>query len=218
MLKVQRFAALILFSASLLIGCKSAERVMFRTPMRQLSTQLPALEVAVDNGPMAMTEGALVDDPMRVFKQEVDKNLISTTDSAKFGYAKLLIVKAEPQRTGRFFQAMQMATFMVPSLLGIPVEYCRTNVTAEVQILNALGDTVGVYHGAGRSKVRVAMYHGYSQSQAPRLADMQALRLALDQIRPQLENDVDSLRQQLLTSGPISTPITVDEPVTTSVK
>ena len=47
------------------------------------------------------------------------------------------------------------------------------------------------------------MYHGYSQSKAARLSDVQALRLALDQIRPKLDADADTLRLQLATSGPV---------------
>ena len=68
---------------------------------------------------------------------------------------------------------------MTPSLLGVPLEWYRTNITAEVQIINARGEVIGTYTGTGRSKVRVAMYHGYGQSKAARLSDVQALRLAL---------------------------------------
>lgn len=176
---------------------------MFKAPSRRLSRQLPPLELALDNGPLALTEGALPEDPMRVFKQEAAQNLLEAADSANFGYAKLHVTKAEVKRTGKFFQGVQMVTLMVPSLLGLPLEYYRTNVKVELQILNSKGDTIGTYAGAGRSKVRVAMYHGYSQAKAPRLADVQALRLALDQIRPQLEADSDTLRTQLLVAGPL---------------
>ncbi|WBA42128.1 hypothetical protein [Hymenobacter canadensis] len=203
MIALLRIPLLLLFGASVLAGCKSADRVMFQTPSHRLSSQLPPLEITVDNGPMAFTEGALPEDPLRVFRQEVGQNLMEAADSSRYGYVKLLVKEAEVTRTGRFFQGVQMVTMMVPSLLGLPIEYYRTNVQAEVQILNAQNEVIGTYAGAGRSKVRVAMYHGYSQANAPRLADMQALRLALDQIRPQLEASADTLRQQLLAAGPL---------------
>lgn len=189
----------------LLTGCKSADRIMFQTPTNRLSSQLPPLDIAVDNGPLAQAEsdGALPDDPLRVFQQEASQNLIEPSDSVRFGYAKLLVTDAKAKRMGKFFQGLQMITLMIPSLLGLPVQYCRTEVKAEVQIINSHGEVIGTYAGAGRSKVRVAMYHGYSQASAPRLADMQALRLALDQIRPKLEIDADTLRQQLMAIGPI---------------
>ncbi|WBO85126.1 hypothetical protein [Hymenobacter yonginensis] len=203
MIALLRLPLSLLLAATVLAGCKSADRVMFQTPNHRLSSQLPPLEITVDNGPMAFTEGALPDDPLRVFRQEVGQNLMEAADTSRYGYVKLLVKQAEVTRTGRFFQGVQMVTMMVPSLLGLPVEYYRTNVQAEVQILNAHNDVIGTFSGAGRSKVRVAMYHGYSQANAPRLADMQALRLALDQIRPQLEASADTLRQQLLATGPL---------------
>lgn len=140
---------------------------------------------------------------MRAFKQEAAQNLMEPTDTVNFGYAKLRVTKADVKRTGKFFQGVQMTTLMLPSLLGLPLEYYRTDVSVQLQILNAKGDTLRTYTGAGRSKVRVAMYHGYSQAKAPRLSDVQALRLAFDQLRPQLEADADTLRQQLLTAGPL---------------
>ncbi|MBC6697957.1 hypothetical protein [Hymenobacter sp. BT190] len=203
MISLLRFSLLLLFAATTLAGCKSADRVMFQTPSHRLSSQLPPLEVTVDNGPMALTEGALPEDPLRVFRQEVGQNLMEAADSSRYGYVKLLVKQADVTRTGRFFQGVQILTMMVPSLLGLPVEYYRTTVQAEVQILNARNEVIGTYTGAGRSKVRVAMYHGYSQTTAPRLADIQGLRLALDQIRPQLEANADTLRQQLLSAGPL---------------
>ena len=65
-----------------------------------------------------------------------------------------------------------MLTLMTPSLLGIPLEWYRTDVKAEVQIIDSRGEVIGTYAGRGRSKVRVAMYHGYGQSKAARLADV----------------------------------------------
>jgi hypothetical protein len=55
--------------------------------------------------------------------------------------------------------------------------------------------------GTGNSEVKVAMYHGYSQTTAPRLADVIALRGAMAQIRPQLDTATARLRPLLLERG-----------------
>ncbi|MBC6988479.1 MULTISPECIES: hypothetical protein [Hymenobacter] len=176
---------------------------MFRTPSASLSTRLPTLEVAVQTGPLAASDGALPEDPQKLFQNEINQNITDSGDSLLFGYARLQVTEATAARAGRGFQAFQMLTFMAPSLFGMPLEYRRTSLRAEVQIMNDRGQVIGTYEGIGRSNVRVAMYHGYSQSDAPRLADADALRLALAQIRPQLETDSDTLRMQLLATEPI---------------
>ncbi|WP_176899404.1 hypothetical protein [Hymenobacter terrestris] len=175
---------------------------------------LPKLQAVVDAGPLTTnSEDGFPDDPGKLFRQELSYHLAESAttgldvglDSVQYGYAKLQIIQATQQRTGRVLQIFQMLTLMTPSLLGIPLEWYRTDVRAEVQIIDAHGETIGTYTGQGRSKVRVAMYHGYGQGygHASRLADVQALRLALDQIRPQLEQAADTVRQQLLSTGPI---------------
>jgi len=193
---------LVLLATLLVTGCRSANRIMARSPNAVLEKRLPSLQLEVDPGPMAATDGALPEDPQKIFDTEMHHNIMEPADSTEaFGYAKLQIHDATISRGGKGFQAFQMMTLLTPSLLGMPLEYCRTHVEAELQLIDAHGNVIGTYTGTGSSNVRVAMYYGYSQSQAPRLADVEALRQALGQIRPQLESDVDSLRQKLLRAG-----------------
>jgi hypothetical protein len=184
-------------------GCKSAEQSLFRTPAAPISTRLPALETSVDIGPLAETEGALPEDPRLLFQRELRQNITVPADSAQFGYAKLVITNSSMWRTGKGLQAFQMVTLMLPTLLGLPMEYYCSKLEAVVQIMNAKGDVIGTYHGLGTSRVRVAMYSGYGQTAAPRLADAEALKQALAQIRPQLGTDAGRLRDELLLTGPL---------------
>jgi hypothetical protein len=50
------------------------------------------------------------------------------------------------------------------------------------------------------------MYHGYSQTDAPRLADVMALREALDKVRPQLDTAATRLRPLLMAGGAVNNP------------
>lgn len=198
---------LLLPAVLLVTGCRSASRVMARSQNAVLEKRLPALQLEIDPGPMAATDGALPDDPQKIFDTEMHHNIMEPADSTEaFGYAKLQVHDATVSRGGKGFQAFQMMTLLTPSLLGMPLEYCRTHIEAELQVIDAQGTVLGSYIGTGSSNVRVAMYYGYSQSQAPRLADVEALRQALSQIRPQLESDVDSLRQKLLHTGLVQPP------------
>ncbi|SDX32529.1 hypothetical protein [Hymenobacter psychrophilus] len=215
MQNLYRSSVILCLAALSLSGCKSTEKAVFHTIRSNSSVAvgtLPKLESVVDAGPLSTnSEDGYPEDPNKVFRQELSYHLAEPAatgldvglDSVQYGYAKLQITQANQQSTGRVLQIFQMLTLMTPSLLGIPLEWYRTEVQAEVQIIDARGETIGTYSGRGRSKVRVAMYHGYDQGQASRLADVQGLRLALDQIRPQLEQAADTLRQQLLSTGPV---------------
>ncbi|GAB3307040.1 hypothetical protein [Hymenobacter tenuis] len=199
---------LLLSVLSLGLGsCKSSEKAIFHAIRSNNSVELgrlPRLEAIIEPGPLAATDGALPDDASKVFRQELAFHLAEPQpDSNTYGHARMVVTQAKLERTGRFLQGFQMLTLMTPSLLGLPLEWYRTSVKAEVQILDAKGNLLASYTGTGRSKVRVAMYHGYSQTAAPRVSDVQALRLALDQIRPKLNAASDTLRRELISAGPL---------------
>ncbi|OON68805.1 hypothetical protein B0919_11515 [Hymenobacter sp. CRA2] len=186
-----------------LLGCKSTDKVLFQPSPMALSSRLPSLEVRVDNGPLDSSEGAQPEDAQQLFEREVHMNLTEPEDTARFGTAVLQVQQCRVVRRGRVLQAFQMLTFMAPSVLGVPLEHYEAELQATVQVLNAKGNILGTYSGRGTSRVRVALYHGYSQTQAPRLADVAALREALAQIKPQMEVDAERLRAALLATGPI---------------
>lgn len=193
--------ALGLLTLTLLLGCVSEKRLMQQTPVATIANRLPPIETMTDPGPLANTDGADPDDAQRIFRNEIRQNIAEPTDSAAFGYARLTVTKAAARRTNKGLQYFQFLTLMTPSLLGLPLETYKTDVTAEVQITDVTGKILGTYTGTGHSNVRVAMYYGYSQRTAPRLSDLIALRSALAQIRPQLDSAAGRLRPLLLAGG-----------------
>ena len=190
-----------------LSACKSVKGAFTETPTAVISHRLPAMEISADPGPLAMNDGALPEDALQVFKGEMQRNVLEPVDSATFGYARLIVTKVHTNRTGRTLQAAQVMTMLTPSLAGAPLEWYKTNIEAEVQMMNANGELIGTYTGKGMSNVKVAMYHGYSQTTAPRLADVLALREALAQIRPQLDSAATRLRPLLVASGKVVAPV-----------
>ena len=200
-----RYSLILLLALPIVGGCKSSEEAFYSAVHSNHSVsigKLPRLEEVVEAGPLNATEGAYPDDASKVFRQELAYHMAEPDDTLEYGYAKLIITEANVTHAGRALQAFQMATLMTPSLFGLPLEWYRTEVKAEVQIINSKGEVLGSYSGTGRSNVRVAMYSGYSQTSAPRISDVQGLRLALDQIRPQLDTAALSLREQLIAAGP----------------
>lgn len=207
-MKIARSFALLVLSPALLLApaCISVKSMMKSTPSAAISKRLPPLEILADQGPLAMNDGALPEDPLKIFQQECRVNLTEPTDSATYGYAKLIVKKVRTVRTGRAVQGFQVLTFMIPAVIGIPLEWYKTTLQAEVQVSDAAGNLLGSYLGSGTSAVKVAMYHGYSQTAAPRLADVVALRNAMAQIRPQLDTATARLRPLLLAGGTVENP------------
>jgi hypothetical protein len=185
-------------------GCMSAKGMFTSTPTAVISKRLPPLEITADPGPLAMNDGALPEDPLRMFKAELQRNILEPTDSVTYGYARLVVTKVHTSRTGRSLQAAQVVTMLAPSVVGAPLEWYKTDLQAEVQLMNASGELLGTYTGKGTSNVKVAMYHGYSQTDAPRLADVIALREALAQIRPQIDTASARLRPLMLAGGQVN--------------
>ncbi|HEX8657141.1 MAG TPA: hypothetical protein VF690_06395 [Hymenobacter sp.] len=207
-MKLTRQLATLAFAPLLLLApaCVSVKPMMKTPEATAIAKRLPALEILADQGPLAMNDGALPEDPLRFFEQECKAHLVEPTDSITYGYAKLVVRKVSTRRAGRGLQAAQMAMLMLPSVFGIPLEWYRTTLQAEVQVSDAAGNLLGTYTGTGTSNVKVAMYHGYSQTAAPRLADIIALRGAMAQIRPQLDTATARLCPLLLAAGTIENP------------
>ena len=217
-MKLTRQLALLALAPALLVApaCVSVKSMMKSTPSAAISKRLPALEILADQGPLAMNDGALSEDPLKIFQQECRINLTEATDSATYGYAKLIVKKVKTLRTGRGLQGLQVFTFLVPAVIGVPLEWYKTTLQAEVQVSDAAGNLLGSYTGTGKSEVKVAMYHGYSQTAAPRLADIIALRGAIAQIRPQLDTATARLRPLLLAGGTVENPTLPSSSVTTT--
>jgi hypothetical protein len=189
------------FALAGLGACKSVKGTFSATPTATITKRLPPLEITADPGPLAMNE-----DPLRMFKAELQRNVLEPTDTATYGYARLVVTKVKTVRTGRSLQAAQVITFLIPSVFGAPLEWYKTDIQAEVQMMNANGELLGTYAGKGSSSVKVAMYSGYSQTEAPRLADVLALREALAQIRPQLDTASTRLRPLMMAGGQVNNP------------
>jgi hypothetical protein len=183
-------------------ACVAPGRVLQHLPSAMNAHMLPPLEPAVELGALQNTAATTPEDLLRLFQNEVYRNVAEPTGMATFGTAHLLVTEAQSRRTGRALQLLQFCTMLTPSLLGVPLETYQTTLTARVQICDAGGQLVAEYEGQGTARVRVALYYGFSQHQAPGLADALALRLALAEIRPQLDAAAGRLRPLLLASGP----------------
>ena len=187
-------------------ACVATNHALQSIPSAANTNRLPAMESEVEMGALVNTDATLPEDLQRLFQSELDHNLADPTGATSFGRAHLTVTQARVLRKGRVLQAFQVLTMLAPSVLGLPLETYQTTLTAKLQIRDAHDNLLGEYVGKGQSKVTVAIYYGYSQLKAPALSDAVALRMALAQIRPQLDSAANRLRPLLLASGPTDAP------------
>ncbi len=187
-------------------ACRSSRHLLTRVPTAPIANRLPPLELAAELGTLVNNDGALPEDPTQALTGEMHTNVVELTDTATYGYVHLTIPEASSRRTGKLVQFMQFVTLFTPTLIGVPLETYRSTVKANLEITDAQGKLLGNYAAVGQGKARVAAYYGYSQKDAPRLADVTALQNALANIRPQLDTAVARLRPLLLAGGPVDHP------------
>jgi hypothetical protein len=176
-------------------ACVAPGHVLLHLPSAVNNHQLPPLEPEVEVGALTSTSP---DDLLLLFQNEIYRNVAEPTASATVGTARLLVTEAQLKRTGRALQIIQLSTLLTPTLLAIPLETYQASLTARVQIRDGQGKVLGEYEGRGQAKARVAMYYGFSQHEAPGVADALALRMALAQIRQQLDSAAARLTPLLL--------------------
>lgn len=193
---------LTLFRFSLLAfaapACIAPGHVLQHLPSAVNAHLLPPLEPKVEMGALDNSEGTSPDDLLRLFQNEIYRNVAEPTSMVSCGSAHLVVTEAEVKRTGRALQVVQLATMLTPCLLGVPLETYHTTLTAHVQIRDVQGKLLGEYEGRGHAWARVAMYYGFSQHQAAGVSNALALRMALAQIRQQLNAEAPHLTPLLL--------------------
>lgn len=188
-------------------ACVGPGHALQHLPSSVNDHRLPPLEPEVEMGALYNTDATSPEDLLRLFQNEIYRNVAEPTMLPPCGHARLLVTEAQLKRTGRGLQLLQFITLLTPSFLGLPLETYQTNLTARVQICDVHGTVLGEYEGQGQAKVRVAMYYGYSQHIAPGLSDALALRMALAQIRQQLDSAATRLSPLLLAARAETAPV-----------
>lgn len=167
---------------------------------------LPPLEPTVEMGALNSIDGTSPDELLLLFQNEVYRNVAEPNGQPNAGTAELQITAAEIHRTGRALQMLQLTTMLVPSIFGVPLENYKTELTARMLIRDVRGRVLAEYDGEGSASARVAMYYGFAQHKAPGVSNALALRMALAEIRQQVEWDAPVLSRRLLAAQRAAAP------------
>lgn len=215
---------LILISTWLLSACRSLSFEEFRSEDHNPQL-LPALHIAIDtlsfetfywNDPTAhpypddvsglqkfrYVRDIRVQDAIVLFERDVKDNLTDPLGS-KYGYITCKIVTGEC-RYSAVNALLSLATLFIPNLFGLPFNNHMTHIALEVEIYDVRENMVARYDATGYSKVPIALWRGYSTSDAFRLSNMNAFKQAMSDIKRKIAEDYQEINRKLLTAGPFT--------------
>jgi len=184
-------------------GCKVWDATQMVPKNAPLTPKLVALDRKIENGmnsTMAYSNvGSFTnDDELNLFVKEVENNL---TDPYTNKYGTILMKRnVIDSRYGLGYLTASSLLITLPNILGLPFAHIRYKVEVELRIMDKQNNLVAKYIAIGTSSVKVAYYYGYSLRIAGRKSYADALLNALDQLRPQLQNDAILINKRLANS------------------
>lgn len=210
----------------LLTACRSIPFEEFRSEVRNPQL-LPALHIAIDSLSLETfywhdqttydyiddewhtqlykypyVRDIRVQDAIMLFERDVKDNLTNPRGN-KYGYITCKIVTGEC-RYSAVNALLSLATLFIPNLFGLPFNNHMTHLEIEVEVYDTRENLVARYDATGYSKVPIALWRGYRTSDAYRLSNMKAFKLALEDIKKKIAQDFEEINQKLLISGPFT--------------
>ena len=147
-----------------------------------------------------------IQDAIVLFEREVRDN-ITLGGNTTIGSAVGRILTGETKVKGWGWYAASLVTLTIPNLFGMPFCYYQTELELEVEIRDCNENTIGRYQGYGRRHTTVALWHGYGGAESPqqitgnegaaRMSNINAIKMAMDDIKTKIDADAPRLRQEL---------------------
>lgn len=130
-----------------------------------------------------------------VFLRNMDN--ITQRYGEKKGKITMRISNTRAYHSGYLYTVPSVLTLHIANLLGMPYVYDNMDIEIEVTITDNKGNPVRKYIETGHAETPVAMYYGYSTSNAPLLSTIRATQDALRKINMQIANEFEAINKQL---------------------
>ncbi|KAB1066065.1 hypothetical protein [Salibacter halophilus] len=189
--------SILILTIIFMTGCKAWDPSMISVQKDPISPKLLSLERRMED--LANTTVNTNDDELKVFTEEVEKNLINPYGD-KYGYIayKKNVLDYSP---GMGMLLLSSFTLTVPNLFGMPYQTIKYKVEVELRIMDSQNRLIGKYSAIGEAKSTVAYYYGYSIKSAVKRTYPEAIKDAFSKIRPQIQADVKRLNKALKEAG-----------------
>jgi hypothetical protein len=157
---------------------------------------------SVNSSVLTVYRDPRIQDAITLYERET-KSSITDPLGQPYGYIhyKVPVSYIRPRGTGLVVLSSFM--LMIPNVLGMPFGAYETNLEVEVEILNANREIIGRYQATGKGKALVAIWWGYTSADAERVSNIEAIKMAMQDIKKQILADHAQLYTRLQESGPI---------------
>lgn len=146
-----------------------------------------------------------------IFDREISDNICDPAGK-KYGYAVCRIANRDA-RLGWGWLVPSALTLFTINLFGFPAMSQTTELDVEVEIMDANYNRVAKYSAIAKDTKHVAFYWGYPVPTKPhidkentltRITSASALRMAMKDIKRQIERDAIEIRGKLIATGALN--------------
>jgi len=139
----------------------------------------------------------VINDLKTIFERDVERNITASSNGQQNGTIKCRLIDGKHSE-GLGWCIFSSVTLGLFNLLGMPVSSNKYNLQIEVAIFDNNNNLVGRYTSDFHNqKSYMALYWGYSESNAPRNSARIAFTKAMEDIKQQIEKDFDRLNRAL---------------------
>jgi len=158
----------------------------------QNKTQVSGIGVSVSS--TTVSKDPRIQDAITIFDRDVKDNITNPYGESK-GYI-LFKINASNSKVNLGWALLSGVTLMIPNILGMPMSAYKIELDVDVEIYDNSEKLIGRYNGVAKKKTYVAAYWGYGKD-LERVANIKAVRAAMNQIKLQIENDYEKIISKL---------------------
>lgn len=145
-----------------------------------------------------------IQDIFTLFGRDAENN-ICKSDPKTLGDICLKITYSKSKLGGYGWIVPAILTGTVAWWCGMPVQNWQQELELQVEIKNPSGQVVERYEASGKAKVNIGAYFGYAKTDAPyigqsstgRKANIEAYKMAMAEIKGDIERDHDKISKEL---------------------
>ena len=143
-----------------------------------------------------------VEDVFTLLERDMADN-ITTTSAETYGRMRFKLLHYNRPLRGMGWVIPSITTMFIANAVGMPIANIWVELELQMEITDANGKVLVHYVAPGKGKTPMALYYGYTASDAIRRANLKAIKDAMKHIKQEMNADVPMLTEKLQAAGTI---------------